>query len=580
MTGLPPVQYLTWIDNLTIVLALLGIFYVSRQLGKKAQSMDAYYRANKSLPWSLAVGTIAASWYGGNGTIGTVGYTGTMGISAFFIWSIGAHLSRFPLALWVAPRISVKVNTTMTELLNRFYGKFASFLGAIVLVIGSLSISEIACAGYVGQAAWGANKFLVAIIVLAISSALACMGGLMGVAVTDMIFFFLMINSVALVFPTAFFNVGGLAGLDAALNSVDPSLMTPLGGTPIGKAIVLILLCVNMYKDPAFYQRFSASNGPKTGKRAMLTCFSIWLTMDVCLIFTGIILRALDPGMTVQPEVAYIQLVLSYLPPVARGLFILGMMGAIISTIDSYYLIGGEIVANDIIAVLRRKPLTDRWSINTTRVCCVIFAAIGLASAFQFPLVYDAVIFLSSLGMSVLFWPVLLAIMYNGKKTNVAGVASMVVGAVSWVWFYFKPVSVEALGGQLDPVLIALPLSLIAYLIGNQFGTELARGFDSIPGLGIDLTKLEGKAREDALVEAEAEIKKMVKVEWFGVDGALCLLYAVLSIIISWGIISRTDWPVGIMAPAVAALMTTGIFIRYLTEVFTFGKHAGKQHHK
>ena len=182
--------------------------------------------------------------------------------------------------------------------------------------------------------------------------------------------------------------------------------------------------------------------------------------------------------------------------------------------------------------------------------------------------------------MSVLFWPVLLAIMYNGKKTNVAGVASMVVGAVSWVWFYFKPVSVEVLGGQLDPVLIALPLSLVAYLIGNQFGHELARGFDEIPGLGIDLSKLDSKAREEALVKAEAEIKKMVKVEWFGIDGALCLLYACLSIVISWGIITRTDWPVGIFAPAVAALMTTGIFIRYLTEVFTFGKHAGKQHHK
>lgn len=126
-------------------------------------------------------------------------------------------------------------------------------------------------------------------------------------------------------------------------------------------------------------------------------------------------------------------------------------------------------------------------------------------------------------------------------------------------------------------MLIALPLSLVAYLIGNQFGTELARGFDTIPGLGIDLTKLEGKAREDALVKAEAEIKKMVKVEWFGVDGALCLLYAALSIVISWGIITRTDWPVGIMAPAVAALMTTGIFIRYLTEVFSFSKHGGKK---
>ena len=61
MNSLPPVQYLTWVDNLTIVVALLVIFYVVRQLGKKAQDMDTYYRANKSLPWSLAVGTIAAS---------------------------------------------------------------------------------------------------------------------------------------------------------------------------------------------------------------------------------------------------------------------------------------------------------------------------------------------------------------------------------------------------------------------------------------------------------------------------------------------------------------------------------------
>lgn len=568
---------LTAIDNITIVLALIGIFLVSRSLSKKATDMDSYYRANKSLPWSLAVGTIAASWYGGNGTIGTVGYTGTMGISAFFIWSVSCHLVRFPLALWVAPRISVKVNNTMPELLNRFYGKLASFLGSIVLVIGSLAIFEVGAAGYLGQAAWGANKFVVAAVVLLISSVLAGMGGLMGVAVTDMIFFFLMCNSVALVFPQAFHAIGGLAGLDAALAPVDPSLMTPLGGTPVGKALVLILLCVNMYKDPAFYQRFTASNGPKTGKRAMLTCFSIWLTMDVCLIFTGIILRAMDPAMTVQPEVAYIQLVLSYLPPILRGLFILGMLGAIISTLDSYFLVGGEIMANDVLAVIRKKPFTAKQSINITRVCCVVFSVIDLAAAFRFPLINDAFIFINSLSMSVLFWPVLLAIMYDGKKTNAAGLSSMIVGVVSWIWFKFNPVSVEALGGQLDPLLIALPLSLVAFLIGNCFGKELAHGFDQIPGLGIDLSKLDASAKAVAMEEANAEIKKMVKVEWLGMDGALCLLYAVLAITVCWGIINRVDWPVGILAPAAACIMTTGIFLRYLTEVFSFSKKGAKK---
>ena len=94
---------LTLIDNITIVLCVVGIFAISIFMSKKNTDMEAYYHANKALPWSLAVGTIAASWYGGNGTIGTVGYVTTMGLSAFFIWSIGAHLVRFPLALWVAP---------------------------------------------------------------------------------------------------------------------------------------------------------------------------------------------------------------------------------------------------------------------------------------------------------------------------------------------------------------------------------------------------------------------------------------------------------------------------------------------
>ena len=139
---------LTTIDNITIVLCVIGIFWISRTMGKRSADMESFYHANKSLPWSLAVGTIAASWYGGNGTIGTVGYATSMGIAAFFLWSIGAHLVRFPLALWIAPKISIKVNSTMTELLERFYGRLASIIGAVVLIVSCLSISEVAATGY------------------------------------------------------------------------------------------------------------------------------------------------------------------------------------------------------------------------------------------------------------------------------------------------------------------------------------------------------------------------------------------------------------------------------------------------
>lgn len=465
---------LTTIDNIVVAVCLIGIFFIGYHFSKTSQDMDSFYKANKALPWSLVVGTLIASWYGGAGVVGTIGYSTSMGFAGFFIWSIGCHASRFPLALWVAPRIAVKATGTMPEMLRRNYGKFASVLGSLVIVFSCMAISEIAATGYVGVAAWNANKFLVAAIVCGLSIAITSLGGLMGVAVTDMIFFFLMIGSVSAVFPKMFFGVGGLEGIYQGLENVAPEMLTAVGGIPPLRAAVLIVLCINLYKDPAFYQRFAAANSPKTGKRAMLLCFSIWLSFDAVCMLTGMIIRVMDPTLAVQPEVSYIQLVLSNLPVVFRGLFIVGIMGAIISTIDSYFLIGGEIVANDIIYMIRGEKLTDKKSIAVTRISSVMFGIIGIMAAFKFPLVYDAQIFVSSISMALLFVPLLAAIMYDGRKTTVAGVASMVVGGIVWLTFKVVfPIS-SATIGEVDPVLIALPASLIAFLIGNKYGVDLS----------------------------------------------------------------------------------------------------------
>lgn len=465
---------MTVVDNIVVVACFLGILLIGYFFSKTSQDMDSFYKANRALPWSLVVGTLMASWYGGAGVVGTVGYSTTMGLAGFFIWSIGAHAVRFPLALWVAPRISVKAKGTIPDLLRVHYGKFAAVLGAIIIVITCLSIAEIAAVGYVGEGAWHADKVMVAMIVVAISIGVTCLGGLMGVAVTDMIFFFLMVTCVSSAFPKLFFSVGGMDGIKEALSGPAPEMITAFGGIPIPQAAMLIIMCINLYKDPAFYQRFAAANSPKTGKRAMLLCFSIWLSFDVVTIMTGTILRVRDISLSVQPEVAYVSTVIEYLPVVARGLFVVGILGAIVSTLDSYYLIGGEIISNDIIYMLRGdKKLKDKTSITITRIAAIAFGIIGLATAFKFDRVYDAFLFLSSISMTVLFVPLIAALMYDGKKTNMAGIASMIVGGISWILFqYVCPVVIS--GVQVDPVLIGLPLSFVAYLIGNRFGKDLS----------------------------------------------------------------------------------------------------------
>jgi SSS family solute:Na+ symporter len=157
--------------------------------------------------------------------------------------------------------------------------------------------------------------------------------------------------------------------------------------------------------------------------------------------------------------------------------------------------------------------------------------------------------------------------MYDGKKTNMAGIVSMLSGAIAWIWFTNHPVSIDFLGGAVDAILVALPISFVGFLIGNRFGKVLATDFAT----GTDV------ALGEPMKITEEEYKKEVKVEWLGVDGALCLLYAFLACFYSWGIINRIDWVIGVFCPLFAGGVTTAIFLRYLFEVFTFGKNAGKK---
>lgn len=458
------------VDNIVIIAAIVGVLGVGYYFSKSVTDMESYYLANRSLPWSLVVGTLVASWYGGVGVIGTIGYASVFGMATWFIWSIGAHAVRFPLALWVGPRIHVRSDVTIPDVIDHAYGKIAAVIASIFLFMYCSQIGEITATGYIGEAAWGINKVLLGAIIVAITIAITCLGGLMGVAVTDMIFFFFMLMSVCMVFPGIYEEVGGMAGIRAA-TAATPEFTDPVAGMKFSKALMLIILCINVYADPTFYQRFSASNTAKTGRRAMLMCFCLWLIFDAVTNMAGMIVKVKYPN--VQPELAYIKMVLANLPTGFRAFFILGLFGAIISTLDSYYLIGGTTLAKDIYArVLAKEKLSDRRLVNLSRIGACILGLIGLCLAFRFTLVYDAFVFLISLWMSTGFVPVLMALMYDGKKTQMAGLLSMAAGCLSFAFLSLHPITVSESFGTLEPILVSLPLSFVFWVIGSKFGED------------------------------------------------------------------------------------------------------------
>ncbi|MEG1164043.1 MAG: sodium:solute symporter family protein [Anaerovoracaceae bacterium] len=455
---------LTMVDNIIVIIAFVGVVAVAIYFSKTVSDMESYFVCNKSLPWSLTVGTLVATWYGGVGTLGSVEWFALFGLSMFTMWCITAHVARIPLALWIGPSMQVRTDMTVPDVLRRTYGKKVALLGAVLMLIYSCQFGNITTSGFVGKVAWDAPYIITGAIVVAIVVVIAVAAGLMGVAVTDMIMFFFLGSAVAITVPIQWYKMGGWSAVEIALSD-KPELLDPLGGLTVFQALTFMIIALAVYADPAFYQRFSASDSPKAGRRAMLMCLLIWVTMDIVLVATGMMVDVQHPELA--PGLGYVTLVLETLPVGFRALFVVALIGSAISALDSYLLCGGTIMAYDIYGQLK-KNATQKELLRLTRVSIVALGVIGLIVAFKVTVAMEIFLVTAAVWSAGGVVPITGALIYKGKKTPIGGMLSMLSGSILYLVLYFFPIS-----GLDEPLPLCFALSFICYIIGNRFGKPL-----------------------------------------------------------------------------------------------------------
>ncbi len=454
---------LTTLDNIVVIIAVIGMIAIAVYFSRTVQDMESYFVCNKSLPWSLTVGTLVATWYGGVGTLGSVEWFALFGLSMWLCWCVTAHLSRMPMALWVGPKMQVRTELTVPELLGKTYGKSVAFIGAILLIVYSSQFGSLTTAGFVGKVAWNAPYLVTGGIVVTIVIAIAVAAGLMGVAVTDMLMFFFLGTAVAMTVPLRWADMGGWEAVQSAL--IDkPELLDPIGGLTPTQVITFIILGIVVYADPAFYQRFSASDSPASGRRAMLICLLIWVIFDIVLCATGMMVDVIHPDL--DPGLGYVTLVLESLPPGVKALFVVALIGSAISVLDSYFLCAATIFAYDIYGKIKNN-VSQKEILFVSRLAVVAMGIAGLAIAFRFTVAMDIFYITSSVWAAGGVVPIVGALLYKGKKTPAGGFLSMIGGMASYIYLYNFPI------GDMEPLPIAFGLSIVLFAIGNNIGKSI-----------------------------------------------------------------------------------------------------------
>lgn len=265
---------------------------------------------------------------------------------------------------------------------------------------------------------------------------------------------------------------GGMHSAVDKLQQIDPQLVTPGGVdniiSPTFLASFSILVCFGVIGLPHTAVRCISYKDSKSVHGGMLIGTLVVTLLTLGMHLAGALGRAVIPDMTI-PDQVIPTLMIQVLPPLAAGIFLAAPMAAIMSTINAQLLQSSATIVKDLYLRVRpqqmhNEPLLKRMS----GIITLVLGLLLLLAAWRPP---EMIIWLNLLAFggleAVFLWPLVLGLYW--EKANAAGaLSSMFTGAGCYT--LLASLSLQPWGYH--PIVPALTLSLIAFIIGNRFGSS------------------------------------------------------------------------------------------------------------
>lgn len=173
--------------------------------------------------------------------------------------------------------------------------------------------------------------------------------------------------------------------------------------------------------------------------------------------------------------------------PLIGGLFLCGILAAIMSTADSQLLVSASSVAEDIYKGVLNKNANDKKVLRMSRCTVVVIAIIAYLIALNPNSSIMGLVSNAWAGLGSAFGPiVILSLFWN--RTNLAGaVAGISAGAITvLVWDYLPIVNGTSIGTAtgIYSLLIGFTISIVAIVIASlvtkEPSMEILREFDDV----------------------------------------------------------------------------------------------------
>ncbi|MFC1660481.1 sodium/proline symporter [Gemmatimonadota bacterium] len=439
----------------TIVAVLVGYLIILLGIGfwgsRETRDLKGYFVAGKRLPsWVIAFSSNAtgeSAWL----LLGLTGMGYAIGVHAF--WVILGEVFGVA-AAWVFVARPFKEYTDRYEaitvpdyLTERFRDTRHVFriLSAVIILsmVMAYTAAQLTASGKAFDSFLGTGYTAGVWIGLAIVLFYTTVGGFKAVAYSDFLQGVLMLGCLVALPLVAIPAVGGWTETMAALHRADPALLRPMGEfgwsvAGVASAFGFVAIGFAFLGSPQLLTRFMAARDQKEIVNGGLWAVLCVIGFDVGAVFGGMAGRVLFPGLA-DPETILPEMSASLFPAFFTGIFLVVVLAAIMSTVDSLLILASSVVVRDVVQKVFRPNAAEKSLSLLGKAVTVVIGGVGLVLALtEVRMIFYFVLFAWS-GIASAFTPVVLCSLFWRRTTRAGAIAGMVGGFVAtvvWVMFF------------------------------------------------------------------------------------------------------------------------------------------------
>jgi Na+/proline symporter len=306
------------------------------------------------------------------------------------------------------------------------------------------------------------------------------LAGLLSLAFADVVTGTIITVTLLIAFPVLLVKAGGFSGMEAAFAAMGdrPDHMKLVGVFSVADYINFLLpVFLLVLGDANQYQRIFASKNAKGARTAVIVMIFLALLIEELIIaeawFAG--------SMTPDPENGRYILIYAarHFMPLALGIiFMITVVGIIISTADSFLLVPSTTFIKDIYLSYINPKASERRIVFMSRLMVLTFGIIAwlVSRAFaESTTVFEKALYAFTVYGSAIT-PCLVAALFWKRATKAGAISSILAGTVTTLlWEEVIKVHLPAELAKLDAVLPAITLSVICLVVVSLCTTNKER---------------------------------------------------------------------------------------------------------